>query len=70
LTIRCTRTAVVEFCEGARAPYFFVPRYVDVLDSFPLTPTGKVQKFKIREKGIDASTWDRLREAADWAPTR
>lgn len=62
----------LEFCTfmDAHAPYFFVPRYVDVLDAFPLTPTGKVQKFKIREKGIDASTWDRLTEAPEWSPTR
>ncbi|WP_161600463.1 AMP-binding protein [Mycolicibacterium hodleri] len=62
----------LEFCKfmDAKAPYYFVPRYVDVLDAFPLTPTGKVQKFKIRERGIDAATWDRLEHAADWSPTR
>lgn len=62
----------MDFCRfmDANAPYFFVPRYVDVLDEFPLTPTGKVQKFKIREKGIGASTWDREKEATEWLPTR
>ena len=62
----------IAFCEfmDANAPYFFVPRYVDVFDEFPLTPTGKIQKFKIRDKGIDASTWDRVREAPEWKPSR
>jgi carnitine-CoA ligase len=62
----------LDFCRfmDANAPYFFVPRYVDVLSDFPLTPTGKVQKFKLREKGIDESTWDRAKDATDWSPTR
>jgi carnitine-CoA ligase len=60
------------FCEfmDAHAPYFFVPRYVDVLDAFPLTPTGKVQKFKLRDAGVCSSTWDREKEAPDWKPRR
>ena len=31
------------------APYFFVPRYVEFVDEFPMTVTGKVQKYKMRE---------------------
>ena len=54
----------------ANAPYFFVPRYVDVVDELPTTPTNKVQKFKLREKGLTATTWDRTLEAPDWKPTR
>jgi crotonobetaine/carnitine-CoA ligase len=41
------------------APYFFVPRYIEVVDSLPQTPTGRVQKFKLRERGVTAATWDR-----------
>lgn len=29
-----------------------VPRYIHVVDSFPLTASGKIQKFKLREQGI------------------
>ncbi len=36
------------FCDGEIAR-FKIPRYVRFVDSFPLTVTGKVQKFKMRE---------------------
>ena len=32
-----------------RLAHFKVPRYVDFVEEFPLTVTGKVQKFKLRE---------------------
>ncbi len=37
-----------DFCKG-RLAHFKVPRYVDFVDGFPLTVTGKVQKFRLRE---------------------
>jgi crotonobetaine/carnitine-CoA ligase len=40
------------------APYYFVPRYLEIVDSLPYTPTNKVQKYKLREAGVTASTWD------------
>ena len=40
------------------APHYFVPRYMEFVDSLPMTPTSKVQKFKLREAGINAATWD------------
>ena len=40
------------------APYFFVPRYIEFVDSLPYTPTNKVQKFKLREAGVTPDTWD------------
>ena len=62
----------LEFCQfmDRNAPYFFVPRYVEVLDTLPMTPTNKVQKFKLREEGVTPTTWDRESEAPDWKPTR
>ena len=44
--------AVRSFCEGKIAR-FKVPRYVREIDEFPLTVTGKVMKFKLRECGIE-----------------
>ncbi len=41
-----------------RAPHFFVPRYIELVDSLPYTPTNKVQKYQLREIGITAQTWD------------
>ena len=49
---------LVRFCEG-RLPYFAVPRYIDVLQDLPRTENGKVQKFKLRERGVGTQTWDR-----------
>jgi len=40
---------IQEFCRGQIAHYK-VPRYVRFVDSFPLTVTGKVQKYLIREQ--------------------
>lgn len=40
------------------APHYFVPRYLDFVNSLPYTPTNKVQKFKLREQGVSADCWD------------
>ncbi len=45
--------AVREFCRG-RIAHFKVPRYVRFVDAFPMTVTGKVQKFKMREEATRA----------------
>jgi crotonobetaine/carnitine-CoA ligase len=62
----------LEFCKfmDEKAPYFFVPRYVDVVDEMPMTPTNKIQKFVLRDKGIGSDTWDRTVHATDWEPTK
>jgi fatty-acyl-CoA synthase len=44
--------AVREFCEG-RIAHYKIPRYVKTVDAFPMTVTGKVQKFKMRDQAID-----------------
>ncbi|MBV9798741.1 MAG: AMP-binding protein, partial [Solirubrobacterales bacterium] len=49
---RLTEEAVREFCRGQIA-HFKIPRYVKFVESFPMTVTGKVQKFKMREEAID-----------------
>ena len=43
---------VAGYCRG-RIAHHKVPRYVHVVDEFPTTVTGKVQKFKMREEAID-----------------
>ena len=40
--------AVRDFCKGQIAHYK-VPRHVRVVDAFPLTATGKAQKFEMRK---------------------
>jgi fatty-acyl-CoA synthase len=44
--------AVRAFCQGQIAHYK-VPRHVLVVDEFPMTVTGKVQKFKLREQAVE-----------------
>ena len=39
------------------APYYFVPQYMEFVDTLPYTPTNKVQKFKLRELGVGPNTW-------------
>jgi fatty-acyl-CoA synthase len=40
-----------EFCRGKIATYK-IPRYWKFVDAFPMTVTGKVQKFKMREAAV------------------
>jgi len=40
------------------APYFFVPRYIEFVAELPHTPTGRVQKYKLRDRGVTPDTWD------------
>ena len=40
--------AIRDFCQGQIA-YYKVPRYIRFVEAFPMTITGKIQKFKIRE---------------------
>lgn len=44
----CTAQDIRDFCRGAIA-YYKVPRYVEFVKEFPMTITGKVQKFVMRE---------------------
>jgi fatty-acyl-CoA synthase len=47
-----TADAVREFCRG-RLAHFKIPRYIHVVDGFPMTVTGKVRKVEMRERAID-----------------
>ncbi|PRG94066.1 ATP-dependent acyl-CoA ligase [Burkholderia multivorans] len=48
---------LIRYCEP-RLPYFAVPRYLDFEQELPKTENGKIQKFKLRETGVTATTWD------------
>ncbi|UQU66475.1 AMP-binding protein [Couchioplanes caeruleus] len=47
-----TTEAVREFCAG-RLAHFKVPRYIHVVEGFPMTVTGKVRKVEMREKAVE-----------------
>jgi fatty-acyl-CoA synthase len=46
-----TEEDIREFCRGQIA-HFKIPHYIKFVDGFPMTVTGKVQKFKMREEAI------------------
>ena len=48
-----TEDDIRSFCDG-RIAHYKVPRYVQFVDEFPMTVTGKVQKYKLREQAIDS----------------
>jgi fatty-acyl-CoA synthase len=48
----CSPEDVRDFCRGKISSYK-VPKYVAFIDKYPLTASGKVQKFKLREKSAD-----------------
>jgi acyl-CoA synthetase (AMP-forming)/AMP-acid ligase II len=50
-TIRRRRATLAAFCKGRIATYK-IPHYWKFVDAFPMTVTGKVQKFRIREIAI------------------
>jgi carnitine-CoA ligase len=53
-----THAELAAFCT-ARLPRFAVPRFIDLLPELPRTENGKVQKYKLRERGVPAGCWDR-----------
>jgi fatty-acyl-CoA synthase len=46
-----TAATLRDFCTGRLATYK-IPRYVKVVDAFPLTVTGKIRKVEMREQSI------------------
>ncbi len=53
-----TPEELVRFCEP-RMPYFHIPRYIEMMDSLPKTPTDKIRKAELKERGLTRDTWDR-----------
>ncbi|MGZ4771352.1 MAG: AMP-binding enzyme, partial [Ilumatobacteraceae bacterium] len=54
--------ALTDFCAGRMGGHM-VPRYVDIVESLPRTPTEKVQTALLRARGVTATTWDRMGDA-------
>ena len=54
--IRLKETAsedeIREYCKGKIAHYK-IPRYIELVDEFPMTVTGKIQKFIMRDIMIE-----------------
>ena len=52
-----TAEAVREFCTGKLAHYK-IPRYVHVVEEFPMTVTGKIRKVEMRAKSVELLNLD------------
>jgi fatty-acyl-CoA synthase len=56
----CTEDEIREYCKGKIA-HFKIPQFVRFVDLFPMTVTGKIQKFRMREveiqeRGLEAAS--------------
>lgn len=51
---------LLDYCAQHMAAYM-VPRYIDVVDELPHTPTAKISKVILIERGVTATTYDRER---------
>jgi crotonobetaine/carnitine-CoA ligase len=47
----------------SRLPRFAAPRYIEFVPSLPRTPTNRVQKYLLKQRGVTPASWDR--NAAD-----
>jgi fatty-acyl-CoA synthase len=47
-----TRDDLAAYCAG-RIAHFKIPRYLHVTEEFPMTVTGKIQKYRMREVSIE-----------------
>jgi fatty-acyl-CoA synthase len=54
-----TEDGVREFCRD-RIAHYKIPRYVKFVDAFPMTVTGKVQKYRMREAAVDELGLDKV----------
>jgi crotonobetaine/carnitine-CoA ligase len=55
---RLSEIELVAFCQP-RLPHFAVPRYIEFVTELPATENGKIQKFKLRQRGVTEAAWDR-----------
>ena len=47
-----TAEDIKDYCRENIA-YYKVPEYVDFVEEFPMTASGKIQKFKLREAAVE-----------------
>lgn len=57
--VTTTYEELVRWCDE-RMPSFMVPRFIEYFDALPQTPSQKIRKKELRERGVTATTWDRV----------
>jgi crotonobetaine/carnitine-CoA ligase len=51
---------LVHFCEQ-RIARFAIPRYIDFVETLPVTGYGMIRRGELRKRGVSPATWDRER---------
>ena len=46
--VSCTQEDIIDYCRGKIAN-FKIPKFIEFVSEFPMTSSGKIQKFKLRE---------------------
>ena len=59
----CTEQDIRNFCTDHIAHYK-VPRYIRFVDEFPMTVTGKIQKFVMRKRMAEELSWQEHSKAS------
>ncbi|WP_336713852.1 AMP-binding protein [Arthrobacter sp. USHLN218] len=49
--------ALLDHCRGTLTS-FAMPRFVRLVDALPMTPSQRVEKYRLRAEGVTAGTWD------------
>jgi crotonobetaine/carnitine-CoA ligase len=60
--VTLTEQAILEHCQRVLGR-FQVPRYIEIMESLPKTPTGKLEKYRLKESPFGDRTWDREKHA-------
>ena len=48
---------LLDHCDGALTS-FAIPRFVRLVKALPMTPSQRVEKYRLRTEGVTADTWD------------
>lgn len=51
---------IISHCHGTLTS-FAVPRYIRTMESLPMTPSQRVEKYRLRAEGVTPDTWDAQR---------
>jgi fatty-acyl-CoA synthase len=52
--VQLDEVAVREFCKGSIS-HHKIPKYIEFIEEYPMTASGKIQKFKLREMSVEKS---------------
>lgn len=56
--VRLSEREILEHCQRVLGR-FQIPRYIEVMEVLPKTPTGKLEKYRLKEEAFTPRTWDR-----------